>query len=58
MKFEVYCQVTESGIVKVFHAWNDDVHTATDVINVYEQTKELAIQQALIALGWTPPKEN
>ena len=61
MNFEVNYTVGKDGSIEVIHnSINENtIETiAREVIDVYAQTKEAAIRQALINLGWTPPKEQ
>lgn len=59
MKYTVEIEIINQGEVHMYQIYDDSVHGITrQMFDITEGAKEAVIRQALINLGWTPPKEN
>lgn len=57
MKYTVEVEIVDQGTVHLTQLWDDGISgISKQIIDITEGVKEKAIQQALINLGWTPPK--
>ena len=58
MKYTVQVEIINQGKVHLTQLWDDSISgISKQILDITEAVKEQAIQQALINLGWTPPKE-
>lgn len=58
MKYTVKVEIINQGEVHMYQIYDDEINGIThQMFDITEGVKEKAIKQALINLGWTPPKE-
>ena len=59
MKYTVVVEIVNQGEVHMYQIYDDNVDGIIhQMFDITEGVKDEATRQALINLGWTPPKEE
>ena len=59
MNYKVEVEIVNQGEVHIHQIYDDDISSIThQMFDITEGVKEEAVKQALINLGWTPPKDT